>query len=98
MLRSHTCAEIRIADVHKEVILCGWVQRSRDKGSMIWVDLRDRYGITQLMFEEKNLAPELVAKVRSLGREFVIQAKGTVIERLSKNDKIPTGEIEILVA
>ncbi len=98
MFRSHTCGEIRIADVHKEVILCGWVQRSRDKGSMIWVDLRDRYGITQLMFEEKNLAPELVAKVRSLGREFVIQAKGTVIERLSKNDKIPTGEIEILVA
>lgn len=98
MLRSHTCGEIRISDVNKEVTLCGWVQRSRDKGSMIWVDLRDRYGITQLMFEEKNLAPELVEKVRSLGREFVIAAKGTVIERLSKNDKIATGDIEIKVS
>jgi aspartyl-tRNA synthetase len=98
MLRSHTCGEIRLSDVNKEVTLCGWVQRSRDKGSMIWVDLRDRYGITQLMFEEKNLAPELVEKVRSLGREFVIKAQGTVIERLSKNDKIATGDIEIKVS
>lgn len=97
MLRSHTCGEIRIADVNKEVTLCGWVQRSRDKGSMIWVDLRDRYGITQLMIEEKNLAPELVAKVRSLGREFVISVVGKVIERVSKNDKMPTGDIEIQV-
>jgi aspartyl-tRNA synthetase len=97
MLRTHTCGELRIADKEKEVILCGWVQRTRDKGSVVWVDLRDRYGITQLIFEEGATAPELLAASKNLGREFVVSATGKVVERLSKNDKIPTGEIEIRV-
>ncbi len=97
MLRTHTCGELRLSHNNSTVTLCGWVQRSRDKGGMIWVDLRDRYGITQLMFEEGKSSPELLEKVRSLGREFVIKATGKVIERKSKNDKIETGEIEIQV-
>lgn len=97
MYRSHTAGELRISDVGKEVVLCGWVQTVRDKGALIWIDLRDRYGITQLQIEEANSSPELVSKARSLGREFVIQAKGTVIERQSKNDKISTGDIEIKI-
>lgn len=97
MLRTHTCGELRLSHQHKTVTLSGWVQRTRDKGGMIWLDLRDRYGITQLRFEEGQTAPELMEKVRSLGREFVIQATGVVIERMSKNDKIPTGEIEVNV-
>ena len=95
MLRTHTCGELRISDVNKEVTLSGWVQRIRDKGGMIWIDLRDRYGITQLMVEEGKTASEIIAKVRELGREFVIQASGTVSERFAKNDKIPTGDIEL---
>ena len=95
MLRSHTCAEIRIADVHKEVILCGWVQRSRDKGSMIWVDLRDRYGITQLFFNEHM---NTLLESKPLGREFVLQIKGSVLERSNKNAHLPTGDIEIEVS
>lgn len=98
MLRTHTCGELRIADVNKEVTLSGWVQKTRDKGSIIWVDLRDKYGITQLILEEGVSDDELLKKAAKLGREFVIQAKGTVVERLSKNDKIPTGEIEIKVS
>jgi len=98
MFRSHTNGELRMAHVGQEVTLCGWVQRSRDKGGMIWIDLRDRYGITQLMLEEGKSNAEAMATARSLGREFVIEAKGLVVERLSKNDKIPTGEIEIKVA
>ncbi|GJM62196.1 aspartate--tRNA ligase [Persicobacter diffluens] len=98
MYRSHTCGELRIEDVNKEVTLSGWVQRVRDKGGMAWVDLRDRYGITQLIFEEGVTAPEVLEKTRQLGREFVIQATGTVVERYSKNDKIPTGAIEIKVS
>lgn len=97
MLRSHTCGDLRIADVNKEVTLSGWVAKIRDKGSMIWVDLRDRYGITQLMFEENKLDKAIVETVRGLNREYVIQIKGQVIERLSKNDKIPTGDVEIRV-
>ncbi|BDD00215.1 aspartate--tRNA ligase [Persicobacter psychrovividus] len=97
MYRSHTCGELRIEDVNKEVTLSGWVQRVRDKGGMIWVDLRDRYGITQLMFEDGVSAAEVLDSARSLGREFVIQATGTVVERYSKNDKIPTGAVEIKV-
>jgi aspartyl-tRNA synthetase len=97
MLRSHTCGELRSVDINKTVSLCGWVQRVRDKGGMIWIDLRDRYGITQLMFEEGKANDGLTAKVRGLGREFVIQVSGVVVERQSKNDKLTTGEIEIVV-
>lgn len=95
MLRSHTCGELRISDVGKTVKLAGWVQRSRDKGSVLWIDLRDRYGLTQLIFEEGKTEASLFEQARATGREFVIQIEGIVAERLSKNDKIPTGEIEI---
>ncbi|MCS6969184.1 MAG: aspartate--tRNA ligase [Cytophagales bacterium] len=95
MLRTHTCGELRLCDVGKQVTLCGWVQRIRDKGGLIWIDLRDRYGITQLLVEEATAPPELLTTVRNLGREFVVQASGQVIERISKNNKLPTGDIEI---
>lgn len=95
MLRSHTCGELRIEHAGTEVILSGWVQRTRDKGGLLWVDLRDRYGITQLTFDESKSSPAVIETARKLGREFVIQAKGTVVERYSKNDKIPTGGIEL---
>ncbi|WLD24167.1 aspartate--tRNA ligase [Flavobacterium dauae] len=97
MYRSHNCGELRLADVNKEITLAGWVQKSRDKGFMIWVDLRDRYGITQLIFDESRTEANVMQLAKSLGREFVIQVKGTVIERESKNANIPTGEIEVLV-
>lgn len=95
MLRTHTCGELRISDVGKQVILTGWVQRLRDKGSLLWIDLRDRYGITQLFLDEGISEASLMQAARQLGREYVILAKGTVVERLSKNDKIPTGAIEL---
>ncbi len=95
MLRSHTCGELRIEDVHKKVTLSGWVQRIRDKGGLIWIDLRDRYGITQLLLEEGRTDKSLVEKARSLGREYVIKISGKVIKRESKNPKMPTGDIEI---
>jgi len=96
MYRSHTCGELRIEDVGKTVILAGWVQRSRDLGGMTFLDLRDRYGLTQLAFDmETNVI--LGEQARKLGREFVIQASGTVIERSSKNKNIPTGDVEITV-
>ena len=98
MLRTHTCGELRLSDVGKQATLSGWVQRVRDKGSVLWIDLRDRYGITQLIFEEGKTPAELVQKAKSVGREFVIQAEGAVVERLSKNDKLATGEIEIKVS
>lgn len=98
MYRSHNCGELRVADVNKEVTLAGWVQKSRDKGFMIWVDLRDRYGITQLIFDEVRTDAAVMELAKSLGREFVVQVKGTVIEREAKNDKLPTGEIELLVS
>lgn len=98
MYRTHSCGELRDSHINSEVTLAGWVQKSRDKGFMIWVDLRDRYGITQLIFDEERTAADLMEKARTLGREFVIQAKGTVIERQSKNPKIPTGNVEILVS
>ncbi|MCC5931746.1 MAG: aspartate--tRNA ligase [Cyclobacteriaceae bacterium] len=97
MLRTHTCGQLRLADSGKRVTLSGWVQRVRDKGGMIWIDLRDRYGITQLIFDESKTDAALIEKVRSLGREYVITAGGIVVERFSKNDKIATGEIEIVV-
>ena len=96
MYRSHTCGELRMENVGNTVTLAGWVQRSRDLGGMTFVDLRDRYGITQLAFNMEVNA-ELCEQARKLGREFVIQATGRVIERVSKNPNIPTGEIEILV-
>ncbi len=98
MYRSHDCGSLRNSDIGKEVTLAGWVQKSRDKGFVVWVDLRDRYGITQLVFDEERTDPSLIKKAQQLGREFVIQAKGTVIERESKNPKMPTGDIEILVS
>jgi len=97
MYRSHTNGELRLEDVGQEVTLSGWVQKSRDKGFMIWVDLRDRYGITQLIFDEERTENSVIEKARSLGREYVIQVKGKVIERVAKNRNIPTGDVEILV-
>ncbi|MBA6156172.1 aspartate--tRNA ligase [Tenacibaculum sp. S7007] len=98
MYRTHTCGELRASHINTEVTLSGWVQKSRDKGFMIWVDLRDRYGITQLIFDEERTSKDLMEKAKTLGREFVVQVKGTVIERQSKNANIPTGEVEILVS
>ena len=98
MYRTHNCGELRISDSNKKVILCGWVQKSRDKGFMVWIDLRDRYGITQLIFDEQRSSKEILERAKSLGREFVVQVKGKVIERSSKNPNIPTGDIEILVS
>ncbi|MEO0554417.1 MAG: aspartate--tRNA ligase [Bacteroidota bacterium] len=97
MLRTHTCGELRINNVNQDIVLCGWVQRVRDKGSVLWVDLRDRYGLTQLIFEEGVADAELMQRAAKLGREFVIKASGQVVERISKNDKISTGDIEIRV-
>jgi aspartyl-tRNA synthetase len=97
MYRSHNCGELNISHINKEVTLAGWVQKSRDKGFMIWVDLRDRYGITQLIFDEQRTDKSVIEKAKSLGREFVIQIKGTVIERVSKNPNMATGDVEILV-
>lgn len=98
MLRTHTCGELRLTDVNKQATLAGWVQRLRDKGSVLWVDLRDRYGLTQLIFEEGKTDNALMAAARTLGREFVVLVEGSVVERLSKNDKIATGEIELRVS
>ena len=97
MFRSHTCGELRISDVNKQVTLAGWVQRSRKMGGMTFIDLRDRYGITQLVFNEEVDAA-LCESANRLGREFVIQITGTVNERFSKNANIPTGDIEIIVS
>lgn len=98
MLRTHTCGELRKSDIGKEVILCGWIQKTRDKGGMLWIDLRDRYGLTQLVFEEGGTPEEILKTARETGREYVISARGIVAERFAKNDKIPTGDIEIKVS
>ena len=98
MYRSHNCGELNASHVNTQVTLAGWVQKSRDKGFMNWVDLRDRYGITQLLFDESRSEKSVFELAKTLGREFVIQVKGTVIEREAKNKNIPTGDIEILVA
>ncbi|WP_067146909.1 aspartate--tRNA ligase [Pseudotamlana agarivorans] len=98
MYRSHNCGELRAAHINTEVTLAGWVQKSRDKGFIVWVDLRDRYGITQLVFDEERTSKSLIEQAQDLGREFVIQVKGTVIERASKNPNMPTGDIELLVS
>jgi aspartyl-tRNA synthetase len=97
MLRTHTCGELRIKDVNKNVTLTGWIQRTRDKGSLLWIDLRDRYGITQLFLEEGKSEPRHLEVARKLGREFVVRVTGIVAERQSKNDKMPTGDIEIKI-
>lgn len=97
MLRTHTCGELRTDHIGQQVTLSGWVQKIRDKGGMIWIDVRDKYGITQLIFEEGKTPDALLQSARAVGREFVIQATGEVVERLAKNDKIPTGHIEIKV-
>ncbi|MCQ2335007.1 MAG: aspartate--tRNA ligase [Paludibacteraceae bacterium] len=96
MYRSVTCGELRIADVNKEVTLAGWVQRIRKMGGMSFIDLRDRYGITQLAFDE-GVNKEVFDEANKMGREFVLQAKGVVKERYSKNAQLPTGDIEIEV-
>ncbi len=97
MLRTHTCGELRLHHVHQQITLAGWVQRVRNKGGLIWVDLRDRYGLTQLIFEEGSTDKSLLEKAAQLGREFVVQATGMVVERTAKNDKMLTGDIEIKV-
>jgi aspartyl-tRNA synthetase len=97
MYRSHNCGELNASHINQEVTLAGWVQKSRDKGFMNWVDLRDRYGITQLLFDESRSEKSVFEMAKTLGREFVVQVKGTVIEREAKNKNIATGEIEILV-
>ena len=97
MYRSHNCGELNASHINTEVTLAGWVQKSRDKGFMNWVDLRDRYGVTQLIFDESRSQKEVFEQAKTLGREFVIQVKGTVIEREAKNTNMVTGDIEILV-
>jgi aspartyl-tRNA synthetase len=96
MLRTTNCGALTLAQLGEEVTLAGWVQKTRDKGFVLWIDLRDRYGITQIIFDEKRTSKEVMEKAQSLGREFVIQVQGTVIERESKNPNLPTGDIEIL--
>ncbi|WP_053976272.1 aspartate--tRNA ligase [Mangrovimonas xylaniphaga] len=98
MYRSHNCGELNASHINSEVTLAGWVQKVRDKGFMVWVDLRDRYGITQLIFDEERTPKAIMEQAQKLGREFVIQVKGTVIERASKNPNMATGDIEILVS
>ena len=98
MYRTHSCGDLTASDINKEVTLSGWVQKTRDKGFMIWIDLRDRYGLTQLIFDEERTTPDLMEKAKNLGREFVIQITGTVIERQSKNLNMKTGAIEVLVS
>src|ERR1700761_4982334 len=96
MLRSHTCGELTISNLGETVTLCGWVQKSRDLGATTFIDVRDRYGLTQLVLNTDNDAT-LREKAKNLGREFVIKVTGKVIERTSKNSKISTGDIEIAV-
>lgn len=97
MYRSHNCGELTAANINQEVTLAGWIQKTRNKGFLIWGDLRDRYGVTQLIFDEERTDATVFKRAETLGREFVVQVKGTVIERESKNPKMPTGDIEILV-
>ena len=98
MYRSHNCGELRISDLNKQVELSGWVQKVRDKGFIMWVDIRDRYGITQLIFDQERTSNDVVEVAKTLGREFVINVKGSVIERNSKNSLMNTGDVEVLVS
>ncbi len=97
MLRSHSCGELRIQHLNQKVVLSGWVQKIRDKGFVVWVDLRDRYGITQLIFDAERSSQKVLEQAKNLGREFVVQVEGVVIERESKNKDIQTGDVEVLV-
>ncbi|MFS4416103.1 aspartate--tRNA ligase [Maribacter sp. 2307ULW6-5] len=97
MYRDHTCGALRSNDIGKQVTLSGWVHKTRDKGFVVWADLRDRYGIVQLVFDAERTDASLLEKARHLGREYVVRAKGEVIERASKNPQMPTGDIEVLV-
>ena len=97
MYRTNTCGELRLSDAGRQVVLAGWVQRVRKMGGMTFADLRDRYGLTQLVFNEATDS-DLCERANKLGREYCIQVKGTVSERESKNAKMPTGDIEILVS
>ena len=94
MYRTHTCGELRMSHIGSEVTLSGWVQKNRDLGGMTFLDLRDRYGLTQLVFNMES-DESLCIEARKLGREFVIQARGIVAERSNKNSKMPTGDVEI---
>ena len=96
MYRTHTCGELNIKNIGQDVTLSGWIQKIRDKGKMIWIDIRDRYGITQITAETEIINQNIINTIKTLGREYVIQVTGKVVERQSKNPKIPTGEIEIL--
>ncbi len=98
MYRTHNNGELNAKNIGEAVTLSGWVQKTRDKGFMVWVDLRDRYGITQLIFDAERTSKEMIEEAQNLGREFVIQVTGTVIERESKNPNMPTGDVEILVS
>ena len=98
MLRTHNSGELGIKDVKSNVTLCGWAQKIRDKGKIIWIDLRDRYGITQLMFEEDSSDKNIFDIAKKCGREYVIKVSGEVSERISKNPNISTGDIEIKVS
>ena len=95
MYRTHTCGELRIENVGQKVILSAWVQTIRDKGNIAWIDLRDRYGITQVVAETGVVSDEVMAQIKNLGREFVVQIEGEIIERHSKNPDMPTGDIEL---
>ena len=97
MYRSHDCGSLRFENINQNVTLSGWVHKSRNKGFIIWVDLRDRYGITQLVFDEERSPKNVFEKAQNIGREFVIQIKGVVIERESKNSNIKSGAVEVLV-
>ncbi|WP_136467778.1 aspartate--tRNA ligase [Flagellimonas onchidii] len=97
MYRDNTCGALRASDINSAVTLSGWVHKVRDKGFVVWVDLRDRYGLTQLVFDQDRTSSELLDKAKVLGRESVIRIKGEIIERASKNPNIPTGDIEVLV-
>ncbi len=98
MLRTHTCGELRSEHIGSTVTLTGWAQKQRDKGGVVWIDLRDRYGITQLIFEEGVTEQSIINQAKKIGREFVIKATGEVVERYSKNDKMLTGDVEVRVS
>ena len=95
MYRTHTCGELRTEHIGQKVTLSAWVQTIRDKGTITWIDLRDRYGITQVVAESGVVSDEIMAQIKNLGREFVVQIEGEVIERHSKNPDMPTGDIEL---
>ena len=97
MYRSHHCGALTAAHIGTEVQLAGWVTKTRDKGFMLWIDIRDRYGITQLVLDEERSDSKLLETAKRIGRETVIQVSGTVLEREAKNPNIPTGDIEVLV-